>query len=157
LPVVDQTQPRQGSFKPTQIISEVLMSIHRDERRLNRGSYQVTKSSATAPRRWVIDIVELAKRHGVLLERILAKSTGAIGEILVADALAALGYQVQPTNNNARQSDLLVTSPKGASARDRLGSFVNAPILPLVTFGASYQPRDRQRLCLIRHVLRYSC
>jgi hypothetical protein len=68
-----------------------------------------------APRRQIIDIVALAKRHRALLERILAKSTGAIGEILVADALAALGYQVQPTNNNARQSDLLVTSPKGAS------------------------------------------
>jgi len=62
-----------------------------------------------------INIVQLAHRHGPLLERILAKSTGAIGEILVADALTDLGYQVRPTNNNARQSDLLVTSPRGVS------------------------------------------
>lgn len=62
-----------------------------------------------------MDIVEIARRHGPLLERILAKSTGSIGEILVADALVSLGYQVRPTNNNARQSDLLVTSTSGRS------------------------------------------
>jgi hypothetical protein len=82
---------------------------------LNEGAHWVAHSSATTPRRRVIDIVELAKRHGALLERILARSTGAIGEILFADALAALVYQVRPTNNKARQSDLLVTFPEGAS------------------------------------------
>lgn len=61
-----------------------------------------------------MDIVALATRHGPLLERILAKSTGAIGEILVADALTSRGYEVTPTNNNARETDLLVRSARGA-------------------------------------------
>lgn len=56
---------------------------------------------------------EIALRHPDLLERILAKSTGILGEIIVADELEKLGYTVQPTNNNAKQSDLLVTSPNG--------------------------------------------
>ncbi len=60
-----------------------------------------------------MDIVEIAQRHPKLLESILAKSTGAIGEVLVAEKLFALGYQVKPTNNNARQCDLIVTSPFG--------------------------------------------
>jgi hypothetical protein len=60
-------------------------------------------------------IVELAQRHGPLLERILAKATGPLGEILVADALVSQGYIVQPLNNNRRQCDLLVTSPSGLS------------------------------------------
>ncbi|WP_425409625.1 nuclease-related domain-containing protein [Hyphococcus sp.] len=60
-----------------------------------------------------MDIVALAKRHPKLLESILIKSTGAIGEVLVAEKLASLGYAVEPTNNNARQRDLLVISSNG--------------------------------------------
>jgi len=60
-----------------------------------------------------MDILRIAAEHPELLKRILAKSSGAIGEILVADKLTALGYTVTPTNNNTRQSDLLVRSPHG--------------------------------------------
>lgn len=61
------------------------------------------------------DLVEIAQKHRKLLERILAKSTGAIGEILVADKLTELGYRVEPTNNNAEQHDLTAISPDGWS------------------------------------------
>ena len=60
-----------------------------------------------------MDIAELVSRHPKLFERILAKSTGALGEIIVADRLVQMGYQVAPTDNNARQSDLIATSPSG--------------------------------------------
>lgn len=59
------------------------------------------------------NIADLVKRHPDLFERILAKSTGALGEILVADQLARLGFDVKPTNNNSKQSDLLVAGPDG--------------------------------------------
>ncbi len=59
------------------------------------------------------DLVEIAQKHRTLLERILAKSTGAIGEILVADKLTELGYRVEPTNNNAEQHDLTAISIDG--------------------------------------------
>lgn len=36
------------------------------------------------------DMIELATKHGPLLERLLAKSSGAIGEILVEDELLSL-------------------------------------------------------------------
>ena len=58
-------------------------------------------------------IREIAKHHPELLTAILAKSTGAIGEVLVAEALRMRKYQVVPTNNNAFQCDLIVTSPSG--------------------------------------------
>ena len=60
-----------------------------------------------------MNIVEIAGRHPELLRNILVKSTGAIGEILVAEKLNELGYRVEPTNNNARQRDLIATSPNG--------------------------------------------
>ncbi|MGC3938741.1 hypothetical protein ACOTTU_13130 [Roseobacter sp. EG26] len=62
-----------------------------------------------------MDIQRIARQHPRLLEKILAKSTGAIGEVLVADRLDELGYKVEPTNNNARQCDLMACSPGGAS------------------------------------------
>lgn len=62
-----------------------------------------------------MDIIEIATKHGAILERLLAKSSGGLGEILVADALTDRGYSVRPTNNNARQSDLLVTSRSGVT------------------------------------------
>jgi hypothetical protein len=37
------------------------------------------------------NMIELATKHGALLERLLAKSGGALGEILVGDAIGALG------------------------------------------------------------------
>jgi hypothetical protein len=61
-----------------------------------------------------MDIVEVARRHGPFLERLITKSTGFIGELLVADALTERGYHVVPTNNNARQVDLIVTAPSGS-------------------------------------------
>jgi hypothetical protein len=42
-----------------------------------------------------LNIVELATRNHALLERLLAKCGGALGEILVEDALGALGYSVE--------------------------------------------------------------
>ncbi len=62
-----------------------------------------------------MDIQQIARQHPKLLEKILAKSTGAIGEVLVADRLGELGYQVEPTNNNSRQCDLIAHSPNGTS------------------------------------------
>ncbi|MEZ2406955.1 hypothetical protein AB6806_09085 [Bosea sp. RCC_152_1] len=64
-----------------------------------------------------MDIVEVARRHGPFLERLIAKSTGFIGELLVADALTERGYRVVPTNNNARQADLSITAPSGLTFR----------------------------------------
>jgi hypothetical protein len=64
-----------------------------------------------------LNIVDLATRNGGLLERLLAKCGGALGEILVEDALTALGYSVQPTNNNARQKDIVVISSQGTQFR----------------------------------------
>lgn len=58
-------------------------------------------------------VAQMVLKKPELLERLLAKSTGSLGEIIVADAISKLGYKVLPTNNNARQSDLLVTSPNG--------------------------------------------
>lgn len=58
-------------------------------------------------------LIQIAQEHPDILERLLTKSTGAIGEILVADALAKIGYKAEPTNNNSEQFDLMVTSPKG--------------------------------------------
>jgi len=60
-----------------------------------------------------VDIVRIAQQHPKLLESILAKSTGAIGEVLAADKLIELGYGVEPTNNNTRQCDLIAESPHG--------------------------------------------
>lgn len=62
-----------------------------------------------------MNIIEIATKHGAILEKLLAKSSGGLGEILVADALTVRGYSVRPTNNNARQSDLLVTSQSGVT------------------------------------------
>lgn len=62
-----------------------------------------------------MDIREIAARHPELLTAILAKSTGALGEVLVAEALRERGYLVQPMNNNSFQCDLMVTSPEGVS------------------------------------------
>lgn len=57
--------------------------------------------------------LEISEHHLPFIAALLAKSTGAIGEILVADALVALGYSVVPLNNNTPQADLHVTSPNG--------------------------------------------
>ena len=62
-----------------------------------------------------MDIQRIARQHPFLLEKILAKSTGAIGEVLVADRLIELGYKVEPTNNNARQCDLIAHRPNGTT------------------------------------------
>lgn len=62
-----------------------------------------------------MDIQRIARQHPLLLEKILAKSTGAIGEVLVADRLIDLGYKVELTNNNARQCDLIAHSPNGTT------------------------------------------
>jgi hypothetical protein len=62
-----------------------------------------------------LDIQEIARQHPKLFENILAKSTGAIGEVLVADRLGELGYKVEPTNNNARQCDMIAHSPNGTA------------------------------------------
>jgi hypothetical protein len=40
-----------------------------------------------------------------------------LGEILVEDELNTLGYSISPTNNNARQKDIVVTTPKGKHFR----------------------------------------
>lgn len=60
-----------------------------------------------------MQIREIAERHPELLTAILAKSTGALGEVLVAEALLERGFLVRPINNNSFQFDLEVTSPTG--------------------------------------------
>ena len=47
----------------------------------------------------LLDIQRIARQHPRLLEKILAKSTGAIGEVLVADRLNKLGYKVEPARH----------------------------------------------------------
>ncbi len=64
-----------------------------------------------------MNIHKLALEHPGLLVRILVKSSGAIGEILVADRLTSFGYVVEPTNNNARQHDLTARRPDGEPFR----------------------------------------
>ena len=60
-------------------------------------------------------IIELVNRHPTLFENLLAKASGSIGELLVAEALTERGFSVTHRNNNSKQSDLLVTSPSGTS------------------------------------------
>lgn len=45
----------------------------------------------------------------------LAKSSGPIGELLIAEELVKIGYKVQHKNNNSKQLDLIAISPKGIS------------------------------------------
>ena len=56
--------------------------------------------------RLVLEVPDLRKR-------ILEKSTGVIGEFLVSQKIASLGYTVKPASTNRPQSDLLVMSPAG--------------------------------------------
>lgn len=62
-----------------------------------------------------MDIREIAERHPELLTAVLAKATGVLGEILVAEALRQRGFVVRPVNNNSPQFDLDVTSPAGTT------------------------------------------
>lgn len=59
------------------------------------------------------DVLSLALENPDLRNRILAKSTGIIGEFLVLRKIASLGYTVEYATSNRPQSDLLVTSPTG--------------------------------------------
>ena len=59
------------------------------------------------------DIFHLALENADLRNRILAKSTGVIGEFLVERKIASLGYEVTRASNNRRQSDLVVKRPGG--------------------------------------------
>ena len=61
------------------------------------------------------DVFCLALENPDLRDRILAKSTGVIGEFLVERKIASLGYTVTRASNNRRQSDLVVKSPGGAA------------------------------------------
>ena len=61
------------------------------------------------------EVFRLALENADLRDRILAKSTGVIGEFLVERKIASLGYAVKRASNNRRQSDLVVTSPGGAT------------------------------------------
>ncbi|HEY6815878.1 MAG TPA: hypothetical protein VI168_10100 [Croceibacterium sp.] len=51
--------------------------------------------------------------HPELLRSIIARSSGAIGELLLVRQLEKRGYRARPASINARQCDLLVTSPAG--------------------------------------------
>ena len=62
------------------------------------------------------DILEAALADPELKSRILAKSTGVIGEFLVERKIVSLGYEVERAPNNKRQSDLLVQSPAGVAS-----------------------------------------
>lgn len=61
------------------------------------------------------DIFRLALEYADLRDRILAKSTGVIGEFLVERKIASLGYAVTRANDNQCQSALVVGSPGGAT------------------------------------------
>ena len=61
------------------------------------------------------DIFRLALENADLRNRILAKSTGVIGEFLVERKITSLGYTATRASSNRRQSDLVVKSPGGAS------------------------------------------
>ncbi len=60
-------------------------------------------------------IIDLVTRHPEFFENLLAKSIGQIGELLVGEELIKKGFSVRHKNNNSKQSDLNVTSPKGIS------------------------------------------
>ena len=51
--------------------------------------------------------------HPDLLRSIIARSSGAIGELFLVRRLHERGYNARPASINARQCDLLVTSPMG--------------------------------------------
>ena len=61
------------------------------------------------------EVFRLALENADLRDRILVKSTCVIGEFLVERKIASLGYAVTRASNNRRQSDLVVTSPGGAT------------------------------------------
>lgn len=55
---------------------------------------------------WIYD-------HPEILRSIIARSSGAIGELFVAQKVEQWGYRVRPASINARQCDLIATSPNG--------------------------------------------
>ena len=60
-----------------------------------------------------MDTTRFIVEHPELIARILARSTGFLGEILLADRLTELGYLVRPAAPGAKMSDLLAVSPNG--------------------------------------------
>ena len=48
-----------------------------------------------------------------MIERLIARSTGFLGELLVADRLQEMGFQTMPAPPGASQSDILAISPSG--------------------------------------------
>jgi hypothetical protein len=59
-----------------------------------------------------MDIQTIAQDYPILLEQILAKATGQLGEYLVSEALRSRGYKTQFTKND-EQLDLHVIAPDG--------------------------------------------
>ena len=53
------------------------------------------------------------EKHPEFVGRILARSAGSMGELMVADRLSGLGYGVRPNSPGAQQSDILVKTSSG--------------------------------------------
>ena len=63
------------------------------------------------------DVFRWALANSDLRDRILASSTGVIGEFLVQRKIASLGYAVRRASTNRRRSDLVAESPGGGGVR----------------------------------------
>jgi len=60
---------------------------------------------------------EAIKNHPDLIARILARSSGPMGELILVDKLRSLGYSVELDGPGAQQSDLLVNAPSADQFR----------------------------------------
>lgn len=60
-----------------------------------------------------MNINDIVNQHSNMIRSILIKSTGAIGEIIVAQKLSEFGYEVNLLNNNSKERDLHVRAPNG--------------------------------------------
>ena len=55
------------------------------------------------------DVEAWARSHPDILRKIITKSSGAIGEIIVAQRLESIGFAVQSLNGHHEQRDLIVS------------------------------------------------
>ena len=55
----------------------------------------------------------ILENHPEFVGRILARSAGSMGELMVADRLSGLGYQVEPNSPGAQQSDIVAQTSSG--------------------------------------------
>jgi hypothetical protein len=62
-----------------------------------------------------MDIQNIARDYPELLEHVLLRSSGSVGEYLVSEALRQRGFETKFSPGNAKELDLHVTTPGGSA------------------------------------------